>query len=186
MYLGYRIYPETALLVEIFWAFVVNEMPKLLDLNQNLNLCSVRCIFGSKAKRNKGISHSTPSIPNWPSHSCWKGKCLWWSWRSVESVFAQNWTMWWTSGSDTLMTMCTGTVVTLKCFWNENIVCACFFFFKLYYQLIYQAFISNCSVHVFGIFVMNLNLCFLFKRIFHLYWEGWEGLRRAEVCLAAG
>ena len=51
-----------------------------------------------------------------------KEPCLQWSWRSFESGFVKNWTPQWTSGSNTLTTLCMGIVSPLKCCSNENSV----------------------------------------------------------------
>lgn len=103
------------------------------------------------------VSNECDLLSHWFSLLFWKEGCLWWSWRSVGRGFAPNWTMWWISGSDTLMTLSMGSKVT-----------------------------SDCCVRTFCMLVMKLNICFLFQRLLYVYWARWKGVRWAEVCVAAG
>lgn len=73
-----------------------------------------------------------------------KEPCLQWSWRSVESAFAQNWTTWWTSGSNTLTILCMGTAVTLIRFFTNTINSL--------------AAVYSCSAQAVCILIMVMNL----------------------------
>lgn len=61
------------------------------------------------------VSNECELLSHWFSLLFWKEGCLWWSWRSVGRGFAPNWTTWWISGSDTLMTLSMGSKVTSDC-----------------------------------------------------------------------